>query len=144
MSPTAVERRIAEKRASIMPLESFPPDMRREIEDAVAAPEPPPRWIHFGAPDSRWPLAAIESRAWIEWHYQRGVDPYGRRDSIPAAVREAVLHRDGYVCQLCGGDVEPSDVHLDHIYPFSKGGATTVANLQVTHSRCNLRKGARV
>lgn len=29
-----------------------------------------------------------------------------------------------------------------HIKPYSRGGETTVGNLQVTHSVCNMRKGA--
>jgi len=54
------------------------------------------------------------------------------------------LHtRDGYVCQLCTTAVEPTDVHLDHIKPYSKGGPTNLENLQVTHSLCNIHKGAR-
>jgi 5-methylcytosine-specific restriction endonuclease McrA len=55
-----------------------------------------------------------------------------------------VIDRDGYLCGICGGDVEPTDVHLDHIYPYSLGGPTTFNNLRVTHSRCNVKKGARI
>ena len=76
-------------------------------------------------------------------HWQRGIDPDARRPAIPAWMRATVIERDGYVCQLCGLDVEPDDVHLDHIKPWSKGGAHTVPNLQVTHSLCNMRKAAR-
>ena len=47
-------------------------------------------------------------------------------------------------CGICHGEVKPSDVHLDHIHPFSKGGRTNAENLRVTHSRCNIRKGAKV
>jgi 5-methylcytosine-specific restriction endonuclease McrA len=32
------------------------------------------------------------------------------------------------------------DWHADHIVPFSKGGATTVANGQVACAGCNLAK----
>lgn len=137
-------RSIARRRAQLLPLEKFPDEMRREIEAALDQPEPPHRWIHFGAPDSRFPLASIESRAWLEWYYARGIDPHERRSPIPMTVRREVMRRDGHVCQLCGGDVDPTDIHLDHIYPRSKGGPDTVENLQVTHSLCNLRKGARV
>jgi 5-methylcytosine-specific restriction endonuclease McrA len=35
-------------------------------------------------------------------------------------------------------------VHIDHIFPLVLGGETTLGNLRVTHSICNIRKGARV
>ena len=134
--PSARERRIAERRSKVWPLEEFLPEKRAEIAELVAADQPPPRWI-------RLQLASIPSRAWYEWHWARGIDPEGRRDSISAALRAAVIARDGHTCQLCGGEVSAGDIHLDHIKPWSKGGPTTLGNLQVTHSLCNIRKGAR-
>jgi 5-methylcytosine-specific restriction endonuclease McrA len=35
------------------------------------------------------------------------------------------------------------DVHIDHIVPYSLGGPDELYNLQVAHSSCNIRKGAR-
>ena len=67
-----------------------------------------------------------------------------RREPIPEWMRQVVLARDGLRCGLCGGDVDPTDIHLDHIQPVSRGGLNRVRNLQVAHSRCNLRKGNRV
>lgn len=58
-------------------------------------------------------------------------------------LRASVIARDGYVCGICGGDVEAGDVHLDHIRPVSKGGPTTFDNLRVTHSFCNISRGNR-
>lgn len=51
-----------------------------------------------------------------------------------------VLMRDGFVCHICGNDVEPDDVHFDHAIPLSKGGAHATANVFVSHSRCNMKK----
>lgn len=66
------------------------------------------------------------------------------RDTIPRWVRAAVLRRDGSLCRLCGEMIaDGSARHLDHRRPWSKGGDSTVENLQVAHARCNLRKGAR-
>lgn len=58
------------------------------------------------------------------------------------SVREIVIKRDGYVCGICGGAVEPDDVHIDHVRPRARGGDHRLSNLQVAHSRCNIRKGA--
>ncbi len=68
----------------------------------------------------------------------------GDREPIPAWLRQEVIDRAGHVCQLCGGEVEPADVHIDHILPCSLGGRSVKHNLQVSHSRCNMSKGNRV
>lgn len=58
-------------------------------------------------------------------------------------LKVQVLMRDGNRCRLCG--VECNDglhnIHFDHIIPWSKGGETTLENLQVLCSDCNLAKG---
>lgn len=118
------------------PLSIFSPDEQRAIAEAVAQPTPPPRWLDLG-------LAQITSRAWIEWHRQRGIDPYKRREKIPAWMRERVIERDGLTCGICDGPVTADDVHIDHIHPVALGGRNEVDNLQVAHSRCNLSKGAK-
>jgi len=130
-------------RAQAMPLEEFPEHMRRAIAEAVAAPAPPPRYILIGHPEDPFPLAEMDSRGWWEWHWQRGVDPEKARVSIPAGMRAQVITRDGLVCALCGGDVDLADVHIDHRHPVALAGPTELSNLQVTHSLCNMRKGAR-
>ena len=138
------DRAIAKRRAEIMPLTDFDQEKQAEIAAKVAEPFPPEQWIYFGVKGSNRPLASIRSRAWYEWHWDRGINPdEDRRESVPRWLREAVIARDGYVCQLCTEPVEPTDVHLDHVKPYSKGGPTDFDNLQVTHSLCNIRKGAR-
>jgi hypothetical protein len=58
-------------------------------------------------------------------------------------LKVQVLMRDGNRCRLCG--VECNDglhnIHFDHIIPWSKGGETTLENLQVLCNDCNLAKG---
>lgn len=58
-------------------------------------------------------------------------------------LKVQVLMRDGNRCRLCG--IECNDglhnIHFDHIVPWSKGGETTLDNLQVLCSDCNLAKG---
>lgn len=66
-----------------------------------------------------------------------------QRIPLPWQMRRAVLERDGYVCGICGLEVDEADLHIDHIVPVSKGGANDLTNLQVTHSFCNMKKSDR-
>lgn len=65
----------------------------------------------------------------------------GRREGIPADLRERIVRRDGYRCRYCGG--RAATMHVDHIVPVSQGGSTTAGNLVAACPRCNLRKGGR-
>jgi 5-methylcytosine-specific restriction endonuclease McrA len=49
--------------------------------------------------------------------------------------------RDGNKCRLCGIIVTGNNIHFDHIQPWSKGGETTLENLQVLCDTHNLAKG---
>ena len=59
---------------------------------------------------------------------------------------KAILKRDGHTCSFCGQRIrEPYNgqlTHVDHIVPVAKGGNSRLANLQLLHARCNLRKRA--
>jgi hypothetical protein len=69
-------------------------------------------------------------------------DPVGERNRrlIPQAVKIAVTVRDGGRCRRCGSAEE---LHFDHVIPVSRGGANTVANIQLLCAPCNRTKGAR-
>lgn len=54
-------------------------------------------------------------------------------------VKIAVAARDGGRCRQCGST---ADLHFDHVIAWSKGGANTVANIQLLCGPCNRRKGA--
>ena len=67
-----------------------------------------------------------------------------RKKSIPKGLRYDVLERDKHTCQKC--NASRSDgvrLHVDHKIPESKGGSTTLDNLQVLCEPCNLGKGNR-
>jgi hypothetical protein len=57
---------------------------------------------------------------------------------IPKATRRAVVARD-----LRGEQYDPRKHHIDHVWPFSKGGSHTFDNLRVIEKKKNLRKGAK-
>ena len=48
------------------------------------------------------------------------------------------------ICPLCNKKIfDIDETHIDHIKPISKGGEDIIANMQITHSSCNLSKGNR-
>jgi 5-methylcytosine-specific restriction endonuclease McrA len=60
---------------------------------------------------------------------------------IPENVRREVWQRDGGRCVRC----QATDyLEFDHIIPHSRGGASTVANVQLLCRRCNLLKKDRI
>lgn len=63
------------------------------------------------------------------------------KQRIPKNIRRIVLERDGYHCVYCDEDLTNEEIHLDHVIPESRGGPTTIDNLQVTCRKCNLAKG---
>lgn len=83
---------------------------------------------------SRW---AVEARQ--ELLASRGGP---QRVAIPAALRARVIARANGRCEICG---EPfaGEIHVDHVVPVARFGATTEDNLRASHPGCNLRKGAR-
>ena len=65
----------------------------------------------------------------------------GRDPSL--RLRWHVLQRDRFTCCACGTSPALSaavELHVDHKIPWSKGGETTLTNLQTLCSVCNLGK----
>ncbi|MCB2020210.1 MAG: HNH endonuclease [Burkholderiaceae bacterium] len=64
----------------------------------------------------------------------------GRRN-INWRLRALVLMRDGARCQLCGAEARNgASLHVDHVVPWSRGGATTLENLRILCHVCNIGK----
>lgn len=61
---------------------------------------------------------------------------------INRVLRSEVFMRDGYQC-LCCGARELNSLRADHVVPESKGGPTTIENLQTLCQPCNSRKGTK-
>lgn len=64
----------------------------------------------------------------------------GQRTEIPTHVRSAVYLRDRGRCELCGWLPISGPWHLDHIKPWSAGGADTTDNLRVLCEKHNLER----
>lgn len=73
-----------------------------------------------------------------------------RRRNLPAKLRDAILDRDGHVCQLCGVavrrskrdkyDADPDLAEIDHIVAVKDGGTNDPQNLQALCLGCNRKK----
>jgi len=64
--------------------------------------------------------------------------------TVPIGVRYKVLSRDSFRCVLCGASpaIEPGcRLHVDHVVPWSKGGASQIGNLRTLCEKCNLGRG---
>jgi hypothetical protein len=82
-------------------------------------------------------LARATTDGWRLRRWQAG------RPLVRGPLRAEVILRCGLVCGICGGPVPETDVQIDHVIPLARGGPHEAANLQVSHSLCNQRKGAR-
>lgn len=64
------------------------------------------------------------------------------RKKMTPDLRYRVFNRDGFHCVLCGRSASDGVIlHVDHIIPVSRGGATTLDNLRTLCADCNLGKG---
>ena len=63
---------------------------------------------------------------------------------ISDRLRFRILMRDGFSCKKCGKSPSKefgTELHVDHIIPWSKGGETIPENLETKCKQCNLGKG---
>lgn len=61
---------------------------------------------------------------------------------LESGLKQKVFSRDNYTCRYCGDKRGP--FHLDHVYPYVKGGETSAENLVTACAGCNQHKHARV
>lgn len=87
-------------------------------------------------------------------HWAARAKRYGTKEFDKSITIEALIERDGGVCQICGKPIDRNDVingHIrrnyptvDHIIPLSKGGTHTWNNIQLAHMKCNAGKCDRI
>ena len=89
----------------------------------------------------QWRLANPEK------HREQGMRRNARKRNVtvePVDYQD-IWRKSGGKCGICGDLIMVYDqVHFDHIVPLAKGGAHAMANIQVAHAMCNIKKGARV
>ena len=73
-------------------------------------------------------------RKLLAWRLREPWDKTVTAESVAAR-----LERQHGLCPYCRKDIR-DDYHMDHVMPLSKGGRSTLANLQLTCSSCNHRK----
>lgn len=64
-------------------------------------------------------------------------------DSVKLEVIKANLDKNGgkICCEICDSALSSiKECHFDHIYPFAKGGKSTLENCQLLCANCNLKK----
>lgn len=66
--------------------------------------------------------------------------PTYQKKKIDGNLRRKVFERDAYRCKHCDGW---EDLCADHVVAESKGGPTTLDNLQTLCRSCNSRKGVK-
>jgi len=86
-------------------------------------------------------LHLTTQEAWLVCSMSAGVavvtlKPRSRH--IPALIRRKVIARD-----LKDDKYNSKTHHIDHVWPFSRGGSSSADNLRILTKRENLRKGAR-
>lgn len=95
-----------------------------------------------------------QMRAWAATNPERWRD-LRRTHDMASRARQAgcevevvryseIVARDGMVCGICGGQVEPGDLSLDHIVPIKQKGPHRADNLRVAHLSCNQSRPRKV
>lgn len=71
----------------------------------------------------------------------------GQRALMTSSLRQKILVRDNYTCQICGNSTYKEKnllLEVDHIIPLSQGGITSEKNLQTLCWKCNRTKGKKI
>jgi 5-methylcytosine-specific restriction endonuclease McrA len=61
-------------------------------------------------------------------------------------IRQAILERDGHICDMCNQPVEGPDATVDHIIPANITGepVNNLSNLRLLCRSCNSKKGTKL
>jgi hypothetical protein len=67
------------------------------------------------------------------------------RPYVPVSLQRRVRDRAGHRCEYCrlSQTRQHATFHVDHVWPWSESGPTTLDNLALACVSCSLRKGAK-
>jgi hypothetical protein len=100
-----------------------------------------PGWLDIVGPyPDEPPLRDTLYATWQAMH----PDAKPVRASTGSGQRFNVLARDGFRCRYCGRAAPDVVLHVDHIYPKSKGGSDDPSNLGAACADCNTGKRDKV
>lgn len=71
----------------------------------------------------------------------------GQRALMTRSLRTIIKERDSYECQMCTASIKDQSLlllEIDHIIPVSKGGMSTMDNLQTLCWKCNRTKSDKI
>lgn len=113
----------------------------RAYYDNFTCAEPSPiEAIRFVMEQAEHVGAELFPDAWERHEKHMADERLPRRPSkqpLPGKLRTAVFERDEYRCRRC---LSHKQLCCDHVIPESKGGPTTLENLQTLCKTCNSRK----
>lgn len=114
---------------------------KRRTDRVYLKPETYPNCVVCGE-------VVINGRVRSDSPMHKACNPRRRWIAISRGDRLAIYERDDSICQLCDGPVDLSlpwtdrwSATLDHIIPYSLGGADDPSNLRLAHRSCNSRRG---
>lgn len=105
------------------------------------------------------------TKRWAQNNPEKGAERQARRrarkKNAPVCERVdrlVVAERDGWICHLCHGPIDPTltyrdpetgkcnpwYLNMDHVIPLAKGGAHSYDNCRASHSICNKKKAASI
>jgi len=64
----------------------------------------------------------------------------GNRRSFPTAVRQQIMDRDNWRCQIKSGGCLGKATQADHIRPWAEGGTDDASNGQAVCTACHDKK----
>jgi 5-methylcytosine-specific restriction endonuclease McrA len=73
-----------------------------------------------------------------------GIEPKKKKRQLTNAQKLWCWENNPHVCNICKKRVSKlSDAEFDHTGPHSKGGATNLTNVKISHRQCNRLKGTK-
>ena len=64
-------------------------------------------------------------------------------EPLPSNYEEGLYEAQHGLCYYCGGNLEETGYHRDHMTPLTREGAHSLANLCLSCPTCNLKKGTK-